>query len=194
MHLKGGQPGLDSRGDRSDEISHRDVTERQAAPGQPRNSRLRSISPSPSTDRRHTRVSTFQLALTAVRRATLSRRIRLFAAATISYNLVEVVVALWTGNVADSSALIGFGLDSVIEVAFAVALSWQFSAKDPERREHLTLRVIAISFFVCRRGHIFPDGAPPSSDLACRIYPTPGGYAGGPTVDQVMKALTNHGL
>lgn len=40
---------------------------------------------------------------------------------------------------------------------------------------------------------IFPDGAP-SSDLACRIYPTPGGYAGVPTVDQVMKALTNHGL
>jgi divalent metal cation (Fe/Co/Zn/Cd) transporter len=28
-----------------------------------------------------------------------------------------------------------------------VALSWQFSAKDPERREHLTLRIIAISFF-----------------------------------------------
>lgn len=47
----------------------------------------------------------------------------------------------------DSSALIGFGLDSVIEVASAVALSWQFSAKDPERREHLTLRIIAISFF-----------------------------------------------
>ena len=40
---------------------------------------------------------------------------------------------------------------------------------------------------------IFPDGAP-SSDLACRIYRTPGGYAGVPTVEQVMKALTNHGL
>lgn len=40
---------------------------------------------------------------------------------------------------------------------------------------------------------IFPDGAP-SSDLACRIYPTPDGHAGVPTVDQVMKALTNHGL
>ncbi|WP_211881678.1 cation diffusion facilitator family transporter [Pseudarthrobacter albicanus] len=77
----------------------------------------------------------------------LSRRIRLFAAATISYNIVEAVVSLWAGGVADSSALIGFGLDSVIEVASAVALSWQFSARDPERREHLTLRIIAISFF-----------------------------------------------
>lgn len=81
------------------------------------------------------------------RRAVLSRRIQLFAAATITYNLIEAVVALWAGNVADSSALIGFGLDSVIEVSSALALSWQFSAKDPERREHLTLRIIAISFF-----------------------------------------------
>ncbi|MGP4033165.1 cation diffusion facilitator family transporter [Pseudarthrobacter sp. 1C304] len=81
------------------------------------------------------------------RRAVLSRRIRLFAAATITYNVIEAVVALWAGGVADSSALIGFGLDSVIEVSSALALSWQFSAKNPERREHLTLRIIAISFF-----------------------------------------------
>ncbi|MFY9633434.1 MAG: thioredoxin family protein [Cellulosimicrobium cellulans] len=40
---------------------------------------------------------------------------------------------------------------------------------------------------------IFPEGAP-SSDLACRIYPTPGGYAGAPTVDQVMEALRSHGF
>jgi divalent metal cation (Fe/Co/Zn/Cd) transporter len=81
------------------------------------------------------------------RRAVLSRRIRFLAAATITYNVIEAVVALWAGGVADSSALIGFGLDSVIEVASALALSWQFSAKDPERREHLTLRIIALSFF-----------------------------------------------
>lgn len=83
----------------------------------------------------------------AERRALLSLRIRLLAAATITYNLIEAVAALWAGGVADSSALIGFGLDSVIEVASALALSWQFSAKDPERREHLTLRIIAVSFF-----------------------------------------------
>lgn len=92
-------------------------------------------------------MSVSQLAAAPVRRAVLSRRIRLFAAATISYNVIEAVVALWAGGAADSSALIGFGLDSVIEVASALALSWQFSAKDPERREHLTLRLIAISFF-----------------------------------------------
>lgn len=81
------------------------------------------------------------------RRLVLMRRIRLFAAATITYNVIEAVVALWAGGVADSSALIGFGLDSVIEVTSALALSWQFSSKDPERREHLTLRIIAVSFF-----------------------------------------------
>ena len=81
------------------------------------------------------------------RRLVLMRRIRLFAAATIAYNVMEAAAALWAGGAADSSALIGFGLDSVIEVSSAVALSWQFSAKDPERREHLTLRLIALSFF-----------------------------------------------
>ncbi|WP_077489795.1 cation diffusion facilitator family transporter [Sinomonas mesophila] len=86
-------------------------------------------------------------ALAPARRAVLNRRIRLFAAATITYNVVEAVAALWAGGVADSSALLGFGLDSVIEVASALALSWQFASQDPERREHLTLRLIALSFF-----------------------------------------------
>jgi len=92
-------------------------------------------------------MTSLQLMPAPGRRAVLNRRIRLFAAATISYNVIEAAAALWAGGVADSSALIGFGLDSVIEVASAVALSWQFLAKDPQRREHLTLRIIAVSFF-----------------------------------------------
>ena len=46
-----------------------------------------------------------------------------------------------------SSALIGFGLDSVIEISSAAAVAWQFSAKDPETREKTALRFIAFSFF-----------------------------------------------
>jgi Co/Zn/Cd efflux system component len=91
--------------------------------------------------------ATMQGGPSVARRAVLARRIRLFAAATITYNVIEAAAALWAGGAADSSALIGFGLDSVIEVASAVALSWQFAAKDPERREQLTLRIIAVSFF-----------------------------------------------
>jgi len=92
-------------------------------------------------------MAALQASSTGQRRAVLGRRIRLLAAAAITYNLVEAAVALWAGTAADSSALLGFGLDSVIEVASAVALSWQFSAQDPERREQLTLRIIALSFF-----------------------------------------------
>nr|WP_227985231.1 cation transporter [Nocardia spumae] len=83
----------------------------------------------------------------AARRATLMRRIRWFVAATISYNVVEAVVALTEGGRASSTALIGFGLDSVIEVSSAAAVAWQFAGRDPQRREKAALRVIALSFF-----------------------------------------------
>jgi divalent metal cation (Fe/Co/Zn/Cd) transporter len=82
-----------------------------------------------------------------VRRAVLARRVRLLVAATISYNMIEAVVAITAGTVASSTALIGFGLDSVVEVSSAAAVAWQFSAADPERRERTTLRIIAMSFF-----------------------------------------------
>ena len=68
-------------------------------------------------------------------------------AATITYNVVEAIIAISAGTVAGSIALIGFGLDSVIEVSSAAAVAWQFSASDPERREQVALRVIAGSFF-----------------------------------------------
>jgi divalent metal cation (Fe/Co/Zn/Cd) transporter len=86
-------------------------------------------------------------ALTPDRQAVLRRRIRLLVAATITYNVVEAVVALVAGTVASSVALIGFGLDSVIEVSSAAAVAWQFAGADPERRERRALRVIACSFF-----------------------------------------------
>jgi divalent metal cation (Fe/Co/Zn/Cd) transporter len=81
------------------------------------------------------------------RRAVLSRRVRLLVAATITYNVIEAVIAISAGTVASSTALIGFGLDSVIEVASATAVAWQFSGKDPEARERTALKVIAMSFF-----------------------------------------------
>lgn len=81
------------------------------------------------------------------RRALLTRRVRLLVVATMTYNVVEAVVAISAGTVASSAALIGFGLDSVIEVASAAAVAWQFSGSDPEVRERAALRVIALSFF-----------------------------------------------
>lgn len=86
----------------------------------------------------------------AARRDALTRRIRLLVAATITYNVIEAIVALTAGTLASSTALIGFGLDSVIEVSSAAAVAWQFSARDHavrEAREQRTLRIIAVSFF-----------------------------------------------
>ncbi|WP_149824497.1 cation transporter [Streptomyces tailanensis] len=84
------------------------------------------------------------------RRDALTRRIRLLVAATITYNVLEAIVAITAGAVASSTALVGFGLDSVIEVCSAAAVAWQFSARDPhvrQTREKTALRIIAVSFF-----------------------------------------------
>jgi len=55
--------------------------------------------------------------------------VRWLVTATISYNVVEAVVALAAGAIASSIALLGFGLDSVIEVTSAAAVAWQFAAR-----------------------------------------------------------------
>ncbi|OBB87125.1 cation transporter [Mycolicibacterium peregrinum] len=85
--------------------------------------------------------------LAPARRALLHRRIRWFVAATITYNVIEAIVAIGEGTRVSSTALIGFGLDSVIEVSSAAAVAWQFSGPEPEAREKIALRIIAVSFF-----------------------------------------------
>ena len=84
---------------------------------------------------------------TGGRRQLLQRRIKWIVTATIAYNLIEAVVAITAGTVASSAALIGFGLDSTIEVLSAAAVAWQFTRRDPERWEKGTLRIIAVAFF-----------------------------------------------
>ncbi|MET9202764.1 cation transporter [Gordonia sp. NPDC003585] len=83
----------------------------------------------------------------AARKKLLQRRIQLFVAATITYNVLEATIALTEGARVSSTALIGFGLDSVIEVSSAAAVAWQFAGRDPEARERVALRIIAFSFF-----------------------------------------------
>lgn len=85
--------------------------------------------------------------LTESRRERLHRRIRFIVAFTIVYNVLEAVIAIAAGTAASSAALIGFGLDSTIEVLSAAAVAWQFTRRDPQRWERPTLRVIAVAFF-----------------------------------------------
>lgn len=84
---------------------------------------------------------------TPVRRSVLAKRVQLLVAASITYNVIEAVVAITAGTLASSTALIGFGLDSIIEVSSAAAVAWQFAGRDPEAREKVALRIIAVSFF-----------------------------------------------
>ena len=81
------------------------------------------------------------------RRGLLNRRSLHLAYATAGYNLIEGIVAVAAGAAASSTALIGFGLDSFIEVSSALVIIWQFRSRIPENRERLALRLIALSFF-----------------------------------------------
>lgn len=85
--------------------------------------------------------------LTAQRRSTLGRRAQLFAGVSVTYNVVEAVVAISAGAVAGSVALVGFGLDSIVKVFSGVVILWQFRHTVPEARGRQALRLIALSFF-----------------------------------------------
>ncbi|MDW3219463.1 MAG: cation transporter [Acidimicrobiales bacterium] len=76
----------------------------------------------------------------------LRRRVVVLAWMTIAWNVIEAVVAIGAGLEAGSLALVGFGLDSTIEVASAAVILWQFAGAD-EQRERQALRLIALSFF-----------------------------------------------
>jgi len=82
-----------------------------------------------------------------VRTQVLRRRVRLIVSAIIGYNLVEAVIAIAAGTAASSTALISFGLDSVVEVLSATAIAWQYAGRDPEAREKVALRTVAVAFF-----------------------------------------------
>ena len=85
--------------------------------------------------------------ITAADRQRLGRRAQLLAAASVSYNLLEAAIAITAGAIAGSVALVGFGLDSVVEVSSGLVVLWQFRHALPEARERQALRLIAISFF-----------------------------------------------
>ena len=66
--------------------------------------------------------------------------------ATIAWNVLEAVAAIAAGTITGSIALVGFGLDSSIEVMSAAIIVWQFRGL-ALTRERQALRLIALSFF-----------------------------------------------
>ena len=106
------------------------------------------------------------VAISSPRRDALARRVRRLVTVTIAYNVVEAVVALAAGTVASSTALLGFGLDSLVEVSSAAAVAWQFSARDHDRRqarERAALRV-ALSASPARPAEEYQDIHRPTLD------------------------------
>ena len=86
-------------------------------------------------------------AVSEVDRRRHGRRAQLVAGASVTYNVVEAVIAITAGLVAESIALVGFGLDSIVEVSSGLIILWQFRHPLPESREQTALRLMAFSFF-----------------------------------------------
>jgi divalent metal cation (Fe/Co/Zn/Cd) transporter len=111
--------------------------------------------------------------LTAAERSALGRRAQLLAGASVAYNVLEAVLAVTAGVVAGSVALVGFGLDSVVEVSSGLIVLWQFRHRLPEARERRALRLMALAFFALAvyvtvesiRDLFFGGGAPSTSPL-----------------------------
>ena len=70
------------------------------------------------------------------------RYARLLLVITILYNVVEGVIALWSGISAASIALVAFGADSYIEVAAASLVLWRLGIEDNEYAEAVEQRII----------------------------------------------------
>lgn len=83
----------------------------------------------------------------------LARRALGLGAFTITYNVVEGVIAVTAGIIAGAVSLVGFGLDSGVEVISAIIVVIRLAAEvrgaEPdERKEKIALRAVALTFFL----------------------------------------------
>lgn len=85
----------------------------------------------------------------AIRETHVQRGVRL-EIITIAYNSLEALIALVFGSLAGSIALVGFGLDSVIEVTSGITLLWRLKSDSDlikrERSERIALRIVGLCF------------------------------------------------
>ena len=85
-------------------------------------------------------------------RFALARQGRRLEYFTIGWNSLEGLIAVGAGAMAGSISLVGFGVDSFIEVTSGAALLWRMSGDadhgERERREAVTLRIVGVCFLV----------------------------------------------
>jgi divalent metal cation (Fe/Co/Zn/Cd) transporter len=118
----------------------------------------------------------------SVPRPALVRRGLQLTYATIGYNCIEGLIATAAGIMAGSIALVGFGLDSSIEVSSSAAALWRlYSDRDAVRRaraERFTLRVIGALFLALggyvavEAGHTLTARAAPDTSLVGIVLAT----------------------
>jgi divalent metal cation (Fe/Co/Zn/Cd) transporter len=92
---------------------------------------------------------------TAADRARWLRRAEALILGTLLYNVAEAVVALWAGERAGSIALVGFGLDSLIEIMAGTVVLWRMLMEHTvagERRidvaERRARRLVGVTFWL----------------------------------------------
>lgn len=95
-------------------------------------------------------------------RETLVRKGLILNYATLGYNSLEGLIAIWAGLAAGSVALVGFGLDSLIEVTASITALWRlYSDRDEHHRaraERITLRIIG-ALFLALAAYVAADAA-----------------------------------
>jgi cation diffusion facilitator family transporter len=73
---------------------------------------------------------------------------------TVAYNIIEAVVSIVFGKIANSIALVGFGLDSIVESLSGLVLIWRLrqhkkiSKEEEERIEKRAMKFVAVTFFL----------------------------------------------
>ena len=68
---------------------------------------------------------------------------------TISWNMLEAIIAVGSGLLAGSTALVGFGIDSIIESSSGAALLWRLhEGERGEKREQVALKFVGVSFLL----------------------------------------------
>jgi divalent metal cation (Fe/Co/Zn/Cd) transporter len=113
-------------------------------------------------------------------RDALVRRGLLLNYATLAYNALEGIVAIIAAVLSGSVALLGFGLDSVVEVASSVTAQWRLRAdiheEYRERADRRALRIIGIMFLLLATyvtldsvGSLWHHEAPDASVLGIAI-------------------------
>lgn len=73
---------------------------------------------------------------------------------TVGYNIIEAVISIIFGSIANSIALVGFGLDSIVESLSGFVLIWRLaqhkkiSKEEEERIEKKAIKFVATTFFI----------------------------------------------